>query len=89
MKASETRQKARDFLKTLSGKYQLFIVSIMLAIFTISISYRQTIFSASTGTDLTLRNPFQVSLECFLHYFLHQQAMQYLMSFALNVTTSK
>lgn len=27
MKASETRQKAREFLKTLSGKYQLFLVS--------------------------------------------------------------
>lgn len=38
MKASETRQKAREFLKTLSGKYQLFIVSIVLAILTISIS---------------------------------------------------
>ena len=54
MKASETRQKARDFLKTLSGKYQLFIVSIMLAIFTISISYRQTIFSANTGTAFNI-----------------------------------
>lgn len=29
MKASETRQKAREFLKTLSGKYQLFLVSII------------------------------------------------------------
>ncbi|WP_288622997.1 DUF975 family protein [uncultured Streptococcus sp.] len=54
MKASETRQKAREFLKTLSGKYQLFIVSIVLAILTISISYRQAIFTTSNGTEFSI-----------------------------------
>lgn len=54
MKASETRRKAREFLKTLSGKYQLFIVSIVLAILTVSISYRQTIFTTSHGTEFSI-----------------------------------
>ena len=44
MKASETRQKAREFLKTLSGKYQLFIVPIILAILSISVTYRESLF---------------------------------------------
>lgn len=54
MKASEKRRKAREFLKTLSGKYQLFIVSIVLAILTVSISYRQTIFTTSHGTEFSI-----------------------------------
>ena len=54
MKASETRQKAREFLKTLSGKYQLFIVSIVLAILTISVTYRETIFTTSDGTEFSI-----------------------------------
>ena len=35
MTASETRRQAREFLKTLTGKYQLFIVTIILSILTI------------------------------------------------------
>lgn len=54
MKASETRQKAREFLKTLSGKYQLFIVSIVLAILTVSVTYRETIFTTSGGTEFSI-----------------------------------
>lgn len=54
MKASETRRKAREFLKTLSGKYQLFIVSIVLAILTISVTYRETIFTTSDGTEFSI-----------------------------------
>ena len=76
MKASETRRKAREFLKTLSGKYQLFIVSIVLAILTVSISYRQTIFT--TVLNLASQNLFQVSLAFYLHYFLRRQVMLYL-----------
>ena len=53
MKASETRQKAREFLKTLSGKYQLFIVSIILAILTISVTYRESIYSYN-GTEISV-----------------------------------
>lgn len=77
MKASETRRKAREFLKTLSGKYQLFIVSIVLAILTVSVSYRQAIFTTSNGTEFSITE-FQVSLEFCLHYFLRQQVMLYL-----------
>nr|WP_253896395.1 DUF975 family protein [Streptococcus gallolyticus] len=54
MEASETRRKAREFLKTLSGKYQLFIVSIVLAILTVSVSYRQAIFTTSNGTEFSI-----------------------------------
>lgn len=54
MKASETRQKAREFLKTLSGKYQLFIISIVLAILTVSVTYRETIFTTSDGTEFSI-----------------------------------
>lgn len=78
MKASETRRKAREFLKTLSGKYQLFIVSIVLAILTVSISYRQAILQQATVLNLASQNQFQVSLEFCLHYFLRQQVMLYL-----------
>ena len=53
MKASETRRKAREFLKTLSGKYQLFIVSIILAILTISVTYRESIYSYN-GTEISV-----------------------------------
>lgn len=78
MKASETRRKAREFLKTLSGKYQLFIVSIVLAILTVSISYRQTISQQATVLNLASQNLFQVSLAFYLHYFLRRQVMLYL-----------
>lgn len=54
MKASEIRRKARGFLKTLSGKYQLFIISIILAVLSVSISYRQVIFTTRNGIELSI-----------------------------------
>ena len=62
MKASETRQKAREFLKTLSGKYQLFLVSIILAILTISISYTETYHINGTTVNATASVPGIVSI---------------------------
>lgn len=71
MKASETRRKAREFLKTLSGKYQLFIVSIVLAILTVSISYRQTIFTTSIRFDSYFKMDiyFPMVIDCRCRYF--------------------
>lgn len=54
MKASEIRRKARGFLKTLSGKYQLFIIFIILAVLSVSISYRQVIFTTRNGIELSI-----------------------------------
>ena len=39
MTASETRRQAREFLKTLTGKYQLFIVTMILWDTSTSISF--------------------------------------------------
>lgn len=76
MKASETRRKAREFLKTLSGKYQLFIVPIVLPFQFLII---KRFLQQATVLNLALQNQFQVSLEFYLHYFLRQQVMLYLM----------
>ena len=58
MKASETRRKAREFLKTLSGKYQLFIVPIILAILAVSVTRKLIL---TMVLNLALLNPFQES----------------------------
>ena len=67
MTASETRRQAREFLKTLTGKYQLFIVTIILSILTISLSYRQTIVSYG---DVTIFVDFATSLPPLIQILL-------------------
>ena len=67
MTASETRRQAREFLKTLTGKYQLFIVTIILSILTISLSYRQTIVSYG---DVTIFVDFSTSLPPLIQILL-------------------
>lgn len=62
MKASETRRKAREFLKTLSGKYQLFIVPIILAILAVSISYKETYTYNGTEFSITESVPGIISI---------------------------
>ena len=62
MKASETRRKAREFLKTLSGKYQLVIVPIILAILAVSISYKETYTYNSTEFSITESVPGIISI---------------------------
>lgn len=87
MKASETRQKAREFLKTLSGKYQLFLVSIILAILTISISYTETYHINGTTVNATASVPGIVSILSAL--FLASASYAVLDVFATNVTMLK
>lgn len=60
MRAQETRRKAREFLSTLSGKYQLFIIPIILAILTTSSTYSVAVYTINnetkTGTTDTIPN---------------------------------
>nr|WP_205395416.1 DUF975 family protein [Streptococcus lutetiensis] len=68
MKASETRRKAREFLKTLSGKYQLFIVPIILAILAVSISYKETY--TYNGTEISITESIPGIISILLTLFL-------------------